>query len=153
VDFSLLWAGGPWTWIGLGLVLAGLELLAPGAFMLWLGMAAIGTGLVLFVYPLSWEGSAILFAILALAAVALVRWLHRRDGSGAGEGVGRNRAQMMIGRIFVLDGPIAEGRGRVKVDDTVWRVEGPDLPAGTHVRVTGTHGTLLKVKPVSAHGE
>jgi len=41
--------------------------------------------------------------------------------------------------------PIVDGRGRLKVDDTMWLVEGPDLPAGTRVQVTGVDNTLLRV--------
>ena len=49
--------------------------------------------------------------------------------------------------MFTLDGAIVDGRGRLKIDDTVWLIAGPDLPAGTHVRVTGADNTLLRVEP------
>ena len=50
-----------------------------------------------------------------------------------------------MGRTFTLERPIVDGRGRLKVDDTMWLVEGPDLPAGTRVQVTGVDNTLLRV--------
>jgi hypothetical protein len=58
------------------------------------------------------------------------------------------RAESYVGRMFTLDGAIVDGRGRFRVDDTVWLVEGPDLPAGTRVRVTGTDKTLLRVERI-----
>jgi membrane protein implicated in regulation of membrane protease activity len=57
------------------------------------------------------------------------------------------RAEYHVGRLFTLDDAIVDGRGRLKIDDTVWLIAGPDLPAGTHVRVTGVDNTLLCVEP------
>jgi inner membrane protein len=135
---------GPWGWLVAGIVLMGLELTAPGAFMVWLGLAALVTGLLLFVVPLPWEFALLVFAALAVAFVLAGRRLVPR-GTRTGEVALNDRAARVVGRTFVLDSPIAEGRGRIRVDDTVWRVEGPDMPAGAQVRVVGMVGTLLKV--------
>ena len=56
------------------------------------------------------------------------------------------RAEQYVGRVFTLQEPIVNGRGRLRVDDTVWRVEGEDCPAGTAVEVTGVDATLLRVR-------
>lgn len=144
VSFSL----GPWGWIIAGLVLVGLEVLAPGAFMLWLGLAAIATGLVTFVVTLSAEGTALLFAALAIGSVAIGRQFMRDTRAKPRDRVINDRGFALVGRHVILTEAIAEGRGRVRIDDTVWRVEGPDLPSGTEVKVVGVDGTLLKVKPV-----
>jgi membrane protein implicated in regulation of membrane protease activity len=136
---------GPWSWIIGGLLLMAVEVLAPGAFMLWLGLAAIATGLVAFVTPLSMEVAALVFAGFAIISVLIGRRVMVQRRQPTGEQALNDRGRQIVGRTFVLDAPIAEGRGRVRVDDTVWRVEGPDMPAGTSVRVTGVEGTLLKV--------
>jgi membrane protein implicated in regulation of membrane protease activity len=138
---------GPWGWFIAGLLLMGLEILAPGAFMLWLGLAAVATGLVVSAVPLSWQAAVIVFAGLALVSVLIGRRLLGNRAAQKGETALNDRVARLIGRTFVLDQPIEQGRGRVKVDDTIWRIEGPDLPPGATVRVTGADGTLLKVSP------
>ncbi|MCP8939742.1 NfeD family protein [Alsobacter sp. SYSU M60028] len=136
---------GPWAWFIAGLLLMALEILAPGAFMLWLGLAAVATGLVASVVDMSWQITVLVFAALSLASVLVGRRILRERRPRTGETALNNRSAKIVGRTFVLDAPIEQGRGRVKVDDTVWRVEGPDLPQGARIRVTGVDGTLLKV--------
>lgn len=135
---------GPWGWVIAGLVLMGLELLAPGAFMVWLGLAALATGLLLFAVALPVEVALLVFAGLAVVAVLTGRRMIGPPRQ-RGEAALNDRAAKLLGRTFVLEEPISEGRGRVRVDDTLWRVEGPDLPAGAQVRVVGMDGMLLKV--------
>jgi len=136
---------GPWGWVIAGLLLMGLELLAPGAFMVWLGLAALVTGLLLFVVDMPVEATLVVFAALAVLAVLVGRRLVGPSRQ-QGESALNDRAAKLLGRTFVLEEPIREGRGRVRVDDTLWRVEGPDLPAGAQVRVTGLDGMLLRVE-------
>ncbi|MHB2165455.1 NfeD family protein [Alsobacter sp. R-9] len=136
---------GPWGWVIGGLVLMGIELLAPGAFMVWLGLAALVTGLLLFLVKLPVEMTLVLFAVLAVIAVLTGRRLIGPPRQ-RGESALNDRAAKLLGRTFVLEEPISEGRGRVRVDDTLWRVEGPDLPSGAQVRVVGMDGMLLKVE-------
>jgi membrane protein implicated in regulation of membrane protease activity len=140
---------GFWGWIVVGLVLMAAEVMAPGAFMVWLGVAAVVTGIVAAVLPLSFEWSALLFAVLALLAVLGGRLVHqRRAVTEGGAAFVDNRAQALVGRVFALDGPIENGIGRVRVDDTVWRVRGADAGSGTRVRVVGFEGSTLKVVPI-----
>ena len=136
---------GPWGWFIAGLILMGLEVLAPGAFMLWLGLAAIATGFVSLAVILSWQGSVVVFAVLSIVSVLIGRRMLMDRSRPKGKSALNDRVAKLVGRTFVLDQPIEQGRGRVKVDDTVWRIEGPDLPPGSMVRVTGVDGTLLKV--------
>ena len=68
---------GPWAWIVLGLALMGLELAAPGVFLLWLGLAAVLTGLADWALGLSWQSSSLLFAGLAVVAVLVGRAVTR----------------------------------------------------------------------------
>lgn len=139
---------GPWAWIVLGLVLVALELAAPGVFLIWLGLAAIATGLVDALFDLSWQASAIVFALLAVMSVVVGRLATRRRGEGSADQPFLNRrGAALVGRSFTLDVPITGGEGRVRVDDTVWRIVGPDCPAGTRVTVTGLDGSNLLVAP------
>ena len=137
--------GAAWSWVIAGLVLAAAEILVPGVFLVWLGLAALATGLVTAALPMPWQSQTILFAGLAVALVAVATRLHRR-GPGSG-GPDLNRADRgLVGREGVLDEPIVQGAGRIRFDDTLWRITGPDLPAGGRVRVTGISGTVLRVE-------
>ncbi|HEV7439446.1 MAG TPA: NfeD family protein [Methylobacterium sp.] len=136
--------GPAWIWILAGLVLMGAELAAPGVFLVWLGLAALLTGFLSAGLPLPWQAQVLIFAGLAVVSVALANRLMRRPLSVL------NRADRgLIGRDCVLAEPIVRGEGRLRLDDTLWRVAGPDLPAGTRVRVTGLSGTVLSVAPVA----
>ena len=139
---SLATTLGFWLWIILGLVLVGAEALAPGIFLIWFGLAAILTGLADAWFDLSWQAALILFAALSLAAVLL----GRAASGGVREGSLNRRGQDLVGRVFVLDRPIAEGEGRVRVGDSSWRVTGADAPAGTQVRVIRVEGGTLVVE-------
>jgi inner membrane protein len=138
--------GAAWSWIIAGLVLAGAEILVPGVFLIWLGLAALATGLVAAALPVPWQGQTLLFAGLAVVLVGGAARLSRRATGSAVTGL--NRADRgLIGREGVLEESIVEGAGRIRFDDTLWRVAGPDLPAGGRVRVTGISGTVLQVEP------
>lgn len=137
---------GAWAWIILGLLLIGVELLAPGAFFLWLGLAAIVTGLLDAVLDLSWQTSAILFAGLAVGAVVLGRFVTRSKAQPEAEaGPLNQRGQSLVGRVFTLEAPIKDGEGRIRVDDSSWRVTGADRFAGAKVRVVRIEGSTLVV--------
>lgn len=137
---------GPYAWLIGGLVVAILEMFAPGVYLLWFGLAGIIAGGVLFLWPLSFVGELILFALLAAASVLAGRALTKRAGDNEGEQPYLNRrAEGLVGRIVILSGAIENGAGRLSIDDTIWRVEGPDMPAGTRAVITGVTGTVLKV--------
>jgi membrane protein implicated in regulation of membrane protease activity len=138
-----------WYWAVFGAVLAVIEIAVPAMVCIWLAAAALAVSVIAWRYPgLAWEHQALIFAALAIGGVALGRRAFARPRSIEGERRLNRRAESHIGRMLTLDGPIVDGRGRVKVDDTVWLVAGPDLPAGTHVRVIGADNTLLRVEPM-----
>jgi hypothetical protein len=137
---------GAWAWIILGVLLIGVELLAPGAFFLWLGLAAIVTGLLDAVLGLSWQASALLFALLCVAAVILGRAVTRSKSQVEPRNEMLNqRGQSLVGRVFTLETPIKDGEGRIRVDDSSWRVTGADRFAGAKVRVVRIEGSTLVV--------
>lgn len=147
MDFgNLLAAHSPWGWVIAGLILLGLELVAPGGILLWLGMAGIVTGIVALLLPLGWPVQWILFGVLAL--LSIFAWLRFYKGRAlkSDRPYLNRRAERFIGHESVLDEAIVDGFGRVSLGDTVWRVAGPDLPAGTRVRIVAADGAVLRVE-------
>lgn len=140
---------GNWNWIIVGGILLAIEVMAPGTYMLWLGLAAIATGVIGFILPLSWQVLVVVFAVLAVVSVLIGRKLQPRAEPDSDRPFLNRRADAFVGRIFTLDEPIVSGTGRVRVDDTTWRVTGPDCPAGTKVRVERADGATLIVAPAS----
>jgi membrane protein implicated in regulation of membrane protease activity len=149
MDLANFLAGyGPWSWIVAGLVLLGLELVVPGGFLLWLGVAGIVTGLAAMVLPIGAPVQWVLFGVLSLAAIFFwLRFSKARMGQSDRPYLNR-RAERFIGQEAVLEEAITQGFGRVALGDTVWRVTGPDLPAGQRVRIVGSEGAVLKVEAV-----
>jgi inner membrane protein len=137
---------GAWAWIILGLALAGLELLAPGVFLIWLGLAAIVTGLVDGALDLSWQAATLLFAALSVAAVLVGRAISRPAVQKDDASALNRRGEALVGRIFTLEAPIIAGEGRVRVGDSSWRVTGRDAPSGSAVRVVRVDGATLVVE-------
>lgn len=139
---------GAWAWIILGVILIGVELVAPGAFFVWLGLAAIATGLLDAVFGLSWQAAALVFALLSVAAVVLGRMISRSGPEPDNQAPHLSqRGQSLVGRVFILETPIVDGSGRIRVDDSSWRVVGPAAPAGASVRVVRVEGATLVVEP------
>ncbi|MEP9354590.1 NfeD family protein [Xanthobacter sp. KR7-65] len=141
---------GPWAWFVLGGVLLVAEIAVPGAFLLWLGLAALITGALAYVVDLSWQIEVLLFAALAVMAVMVGRRISPAPGKASDRPFLNRRAEGLVGRVFTLDEPVVGGVGRIRVDDTVWRVEGPDLAAGSDVRVVSADGATLTVAPANA---
>ena len=137
---------GNWNWLIFGVILMALEVLAPGIFLLWLGLAALLVGLLTFVFHPSWQVEILLFAAFAIAAVPLWRRLARGNASGSESNPFLNRrTEALVGRVFPLEKPIIDGAGTVRIGDTVWRVAGPDTPAGTRVKIVQVSGADLTV--------
>ena len=136
-----------WDWLIAGLVLVILEIFAPGAVFLWLGIAAGVVGAVVFFAPyLDWKIQFTLFAVLSVVSIVVSRrYLKRRPLETDHPNLNRRGAQY-VGRDLILDAALSGGQGRLRVDDTTWRVEGPDLPVGAKVRVTAVNGATLKIE-------
>jgi len=145
---------GPWNWMVLGFVLLVMEIVAPGVFMLWIGIAALIIGAVsLLIWDAAfwtWQVQVLAFLILALVSAFVGKKLVGGRHDDADQPLLNRRGAQMVGKLATLSEPIKNGRGRTKLGDTLWRVSGPDLPAGTQVRVTGAADTDLDltVEPV-----
>jgi inner membrane protein len=138
-----------WHWLVIAAVFAVIEVAAPAMVCIWLAAAALGTAAMAWIVPgISWEHQALIFAAFAIASVAIGRIGFARVRLSPNAAHLNRRAETYIGRTFTLERPIVDGRGQLKVGDTVWLVEGPDLPAGTRIRVTGAINTLLRVAPL-----
>jgi membrane protein implicated in regulation of membrane protease activity len=137
-----------WHWLILGSVLVALEALVPGTFLLWPGLAAFVTGIVAYMAPgLGWETHALIFGILTVLAAVAGRSLYARLRHPPSQAPLLNQRQaQLVGTVHVLDSAIADGRGRLHVGDSSWSVTGPDLPAGTKVRVVAVDGNILTVE-------
>ena len=137
-----------WHWLVLAAAFAVIEIAVPAMVCIWLAAAALGTAAIAWLAPVAaWEYQALIFAALAVAGVAIGRVAFARTRVRASELRLNRRAEIYVGRTFTLERPIVDGRGRLRVDDTVWLVEGPDLPAGARVQVIGVDNTLLRVTP------
>jgi inner membrane protein len=139
---------GSWNWVALGLVLLTLEIIVPGVFMLWFGIAAIVIGTITLMlgdagfWP--WEAQVIVFLALSIGLAYFGKRLSDR-GDETDQPLLNQRSAQMIGRTVALAEPIADGYGRIQLDGVQWRVSGPDLPAGARVKVTShtDSGTLV----------
>lgn len=142
MSFDLL----AWHWLAAGLVLAVLEIFVSGGVLIWIALPLLTVGLVLLAFPdLSLAGQLGIFALCATASLsgALLVRSRRKGARRVPVNVGSER---FIGRSAILETPITAGRGEVRLDDTIWLVSGPDLPAGSEVVVTGADGAILKVR-------
>ncbi len=138
---------GPWGWWVLGLALALVEVMAPGAFFIFFAVAAVVVGTAALFVDISWQVQVVAFVLLAVAAALAGRRIYGRASRPDADGPLNDRLARQVGRLAVLDTALANGSGHVKLDDTLWRVEGPDLPAGTRVRIAGAVGGRLQVEP------
>jgi inner membrane protein len=139
---------GIWNWFILGGVLLGLELIAPGTFMLWLGLSAIAVGLISLAIVWPWQAQLVAFAVLSIASIVLWRRFGAKAGEIRAQPFLNRRAEGFVGRVFTLERPIVDGSGAVRIGDTVWQVRGPDAPAGSRVRVADADGAVLMVERV-----
>ena len=136
-----------WHWWVLGLLLLVAEMLSPtGFFLLWIGAAAIAVGGLAWAVPSTgWEVQVVLFGVLSVAS--FFAWRHFRAAPAPTDQPALNRrGHSYVGRTFTLTTPIVNGVGKLHVDDSQWRISGPDVEAGTQVRVVAADGSTLRVE-------
>ena len=140
------WEFATTVWAIVALVLIAAEVLAPGAFMLWLGIAAAATCLIVFAVPgLALVAQVVIFAVLSLLSVVVYRRFFRGAGRTSDRPSLNRRADQLVGHVAPLVQPIVDGRGRIQIADALWDVEGPELPLRTRVRVVGVRDMILQV--------
>jgi membrane protein implicated in regulation of membrane protease activity len=145
--WSLLESLGAWNWLILAVVLLCLEVVTPGVSFLWFGLAAVVVGGLALALGFAWPWQVLLFVALAVAILFAVKRVVRPDTAMSDLPDLNERGRQYVGRSVVVEQAIENGRGKVRVGDTVWSAEGPDTPAGGRVTVTGTRGVVLVVRP------
>jgi membrane protein implicated in regulation of membrane protease activity len=137
-----------WVWLTLGLVLAGLEMLVPGVYLIWLALAAIATGVLTGLFDLSLPMQVIDFVFLALIAVFSARRFLRERPIASSDPLLNRKGARLVGETALVVQPIEHGSGRVRLGDSEWIARGPDTATGEHVRIIGNDGAILLVEPL-----
>jgi len=143
-----LWSLGTWYWFLLAIVLFVLETMLPGVHLLWFGLAAVLVGFLALSTDMVWQWQVIAFGVISMITVIGVRRYARPEVVTSDQPDLNERAQQYVGRVVLVEDPIEGGRGRVRVGDTVWVAEGPDMPKGAHAKVMAARDTVLVVEPV-----
>ncbi len=148
MPFEMRWD--VFAWAVFALVLFALEVMAPGAFMLWLAFAASAVLVIVWAVPgLSFLLQAVLFVVLGVASILIYRkWFRGNDDAPTDQPTLNRRTDQLLGRVVVLQSAIERGSGRVQIADAYWTVSGADLPVGTSVRIVGADGMTLMVEAV-----
>jgi membrane protein implicated in regulation of membrane protease activity len=137
-----------WLWALAGLVLIGAELLMPGVFLLWLGIAGLATGAIAAALPIPLELQLVFFTLTALLSCVAGWLIYRRPARGRGRPTVNDPHARMVGSIGHVTEAIRDGQGKVRIGDSDWLAEGPDLALGAAVRVKALSGTVVKVEAV-----
>ncbi len=141
---------GSWNWFVVAVLLLVLETVVPGVHFVWFGIAAALVGIVALASGIAWQWQLIIFALVAMATVFVVRRFSNPASATSDEPDLNVRGAQYIGRIFTVVEDIRQGRGKVRVGDTIWHAEGEDIAAGKRVKVVGVDGTALVVERADA---
>jgi len=138
-----------WYWWVWALLLLVIELLAPGFFFLWMSAAGFVTGCLVFLFPDTPENFQIFeFSTLSISAIVAWRFYVKKHPIESDRPLLNKRGAQYIGRVFNLYTPIENGQGKIKVDDSIWKVHGPDCGIHEKVRVVSVNGTIFEVEKV-----
>jgi membrane protein implicated in regulation of membrane protease activity len=138
-----------WVWIGIGLILATLEMLVPGVYLIWLAIAAIITGVLTLALVLGLPAQVVVFVSLSLIAAFSARRFLRDSPIESSDPLLNQRGSRLIGETAIVTHALDGGTGRIKYGDSEWIARGPDLDVGTRVRITGSDGAILLVEPAN----
>ena len=137
-----------WHWWVAAAILFIIEVLLPASFFLWFGLAASLVGFILLAVPeLAWEYQLLSFSLISVVSMVAFRRYFALNPIKTDQPKLNRRGEQYVGRNFTLTEPIVNGFGKIKVDDTTWKIEGADCDAGNKVIVTGVDGVVLQVEP------
>ncbi|MFN3620452.1 NfeD family protein [Sphingorhabdus sp.] len=137
-----------WFWLSLGLILGVAEMVAPGFFLMWLGLAALIVGILDYFLPITLAYQVAVFAILSVLTVFAGKKFLQDHPIETEDNKLNDRGARLTGEIVTVVEPIANGNGRVKVGDSVWNARGVDAALGARVKVIGADGAVLLVEGV-----
>lgn len=138
-----------WHWWILAVALIIVEILLPSFFALWLAIAAALTGLLLLMLPgLGWEWQLLVFAMLSIVSIVAWRRYYQKHPIKTDEPLLNRRGEGYVGRVLTLSQPIVDGIGKIRLDDSTWKVQGPDCPAGSKIRITALDNVVFTVELV-----
>jgi membrane protein implicated in regulation of membrane protease activity len=143
---EFIWSLGAWNWFIVAVALFALESVVPGVHFVWFGVAAVIVGALGLTVDIAWEWQLITFAIISCITVFFARRYASPDMSTSDQPELNLRAEQYVGRVVTVEEAIADGRGKVRVGDTVWNAQGSDAPQGARVKITGSNGTCLLVE-------
>ncbi len=136
-----------WHWWVLAILFFAIEVFAPGAVFLWIGVASVAVGVLLWAVPeVTWQNQLLVFSVISVASIVAWRFYsHRNPPAESDQPALNRRGAQYVGRTFTLEAPIVNGLGVLRIDDTRWKIEGEEMPEGTRVKVIGVEGTILRV--------
>jgi membrane protein implicated in regulation of membrane protease activity len=138
-----------WYWWVLALIFLVLEILTPGFFFMWLAASGFITGCLLWLAPsLSMDIQMFIFSVLSVVAIGAWKFYGKKHLIETDQPLLNKRGAQYIGRVFSLYEPIENGQGKIKVDDSIWKVYGEDCDINTRVKVTAIRGTVFDVEKV-----
>ncbi len=136
-----------WYWLIAGVLMIILEMLLPAAYFLWMGISAFIVGLLLYLIPaMPLLVQVVIFGVLSMVSLIIYKRYKKANPIIKDQPKLNRRGEQYVGRVFTLDEAIVNGIGKVKVDDSSWKVKGVDMPAGMKVRVLSVEGTVFYVE-------
>jgi len=144
---TLLDALGDSLWWVIGIVLVIGEVVLPGTFLIWFAFAAFGVGLVGLVFDMSGVIQVVVFSLLSFASLSLGYLMRKRRGDPEAPAFA-DRTQAYMGKIYTVVDAIENGKGKIRVGDSVWLAEGEDCPVGGSVKVVESRGNVLMIEIV-----
>lgn len=135
-----------WLWMIGGVLLLAAEILAPGVFLVWIGIAAIVTGLFALLFGIGVAGQLGLFALYAVVTVMAGRRFYAVKTADSIDPLLNNPSVRLVGRRVTVVQTVDEDSGRVRLGDTEWSARGGPAEPGEHVRITGVEGNCLIVE-------
>jgi len=138
-----------WHWWVLAVLLLVVELLSPGFFFLWMAVSGFVTGCVVLLMPsISLDMQILIFSVLAVASIIIWKVYAKKHPIETDKPLLNKRSAQYIGRVFTLIEPLENGEGKIKVDDSIWKVQGENCDDCVKVKVIAANGLILKVVPV-----
>ncbi len=136
-----------WHWWILGVALIILEIFAPGAIFMWMGIAAGIVGFILMLFPdISWQVQFFIFSLLSVASIVVWYFYLKKNPTKTEQPTLNKRGHQYVGRTFTLEEAIVNNIGKIKVDDSTWKIEGENCEVGAQIKVTDVDGVVLKVE-------